>query len=174
MQRIRPDLFVLMETELWPNLIHTLKEHGAKIALANGRISDRSFPRYRRLRKFFAPTLDKIDLFMMASETDGARIERMGAAGNKIRVTGNTKYDAIPETMPHIEADMRGLFGLTPSTRVLVAGSTHPGEHEIVLDAYNLLVTKVPDLVLIIVPRHVDKTPSIIASMAERRMEPHS
>jgi 3-deoxy-D-manno-octulosonic-acid transferase len=172
-QQIRPDLFVLMETELWPNLIHALKAHGTRIALANGRISDRSFPRYRKLRTFFAPTLDKIDLFMMASETDRSRIEEMGAAGNKICVTGNTKYDAIPEyTVQDVEAEMRGLLGLEPSTRVLVAGSTHPGEHEIVLDAYKRLLTKFPDLVLVIVPRHIDKTSSIIAAMTERSMAP--
>jgi 3-deoxy-D-manno-octulosonic-acid transferase len=172
-QRIRPDLFVLMETELWPNLIHSLKAHGSRIALANGRISDRSFPRYRKLRRFFAPTLGKIDMFLMTSETDGSRIKEMGAAGNKVRVTGNTKYDAIPgNTLPDVEQEMRKLLDLEPSIKVLVAGSTHPGEHEIVLDAYNELTLRFPDLVLILVPRHVEKTPSIISAMAERGMEP--
>jgi 3-deoxy-D-manno-octulosonic-acid transferase len=172
-QRICPDLFVLMETELWPNLIHSLKAHGSRIAVANGRISDRSFPRYRKLKRFFAPTLDKIDLFLMTSETDGSRIKEMGAAGNKVRVTGNTKYDAIPgNTNSSVEAEMRGLLDLGPSTRVLVAGSTHPGEHEMVLDAYNELARQFSDLVLVLVPRHVEKTPAIVSAMAERRMEP--
>jgi 3-deoxy-D-manno-octulosonic-acid transferase len=171
-QRIRPDLFVLMETELWPNLIHSLKQHNAKIALANGRISDRSFPRYRKLRKFFAPTLDKIDLYMMASETDGARIEEMGASLNKIRVTGNTKYDALPtHTLPDADAEMQGLLELGPSARVFVAGSTHQGEHEIVLTAYNELARKFPDLILILVPRHIERTESIVSAIVERGME---
>lgn len=172
-RRIRPDLFVLMETELWPNLIHSLKKAGAKIALANGRISDRSFPRYRRLRKLFAPTLDKIDLFMMASEIDADRIEAMDATRSRIHVTGNTKHDAIPgNTDSQVEKEMRDLLGIDPDAPVFVAGSTHPGEHEILLDAYNELVREFPDLILVLVPRHVDKTPSIIAAMSERRMEP--
>jgi 3-deoxy-D-manno-octulosonic-acid transferase len=172
-EKISPDLFVLMETELWPNLIHSLKANGARIALANGRISDRSFPRYRRLRRFFAPTLEKIDLFLMVSETDGSRIQEMGASTSKIHITGNTKYDAIPgNTNPDVEAEMRGLLGLAPSERVFVAGSTHPGEYEIVLDAYNELTRDFPDLVLVIVPRHIERTPSIVAAMAARQMAP--
>jgi 3-deoxy-D-manno-octulosonic-acid transferase len=82
-----------METELWPNLIHGIKSVGATIALANGRISDRSFPRYKRLRRFFSPTLESIDLFLMASERDGLRIAEMGAPAERIQVTGN-KMDA--------------------------------------------------------------------------------
>jgi 3-deoxy-D-manno-octulosonic-acid transferase len=170
-QRIRPDLFVLMETELWPNLIYSLKRYGASIALANGRISDRSFPRYRRLRKFFGPTLEKMDLFLMASETDAKRIEAMSAPLERIHVTGNTKYDAIPvATDSQTEAEMRGLLDIGPDTPVIVAGSVHPGEHEIVLDAYSQLTRRFPDLTLVLVPRHVDKTTSIITAMSQRHM----
>ncbi|HMK35661.1 MAG TPA: 3-deoxy-D-manno-octulosonic acid transferase [Desulfomonilaceae bacterium] len=172
-RRICPDLFVLMETELWPNLIHCLKTNGAGIVLANGRISDRSFPRYRRLRKFFAPTLEKIDLFLMASETDASRIQEMGAASVRVHVAGNTKYDAIPgNTSPAVEFEMRRLLSIEPGTRVLVAGSTHPGEHELVLDAFLELSRRFSDLILVLVPRHTEKTAAIISAMADRGMEP--
>lgn len=171
--RIRPDLFVLMETELWPNLIHSLRTSGAKVALANGRISDRSFPRYRKLRSFFAPTLRQIDLFLMASELDGSRIAEMGAPRERIHVTGNTKFDAALGRIPmEAEAGLREMLDLEPTTRVLVAGSTHPGEHEIVLDAFRKLREKFPDLVLIIVPRHVEKTPLVLTAMRERNLDP--
>ncbi len=171
--RIQPDLFVLMETELWPNLIHSIKSVGATIALANGRISDRSFPRYKRLRKFFSPTLESIDLFLMASERDGQRIAEMGALAERIQVTGNTKFDAALGQIPEeAEARMRDLLDVGDSAQVLVAGSTHPGEHEMVLDAYRALIKKFPDLLLILVPRHVDKTAQIISAMRDLNMEP--
>jgi 3-deoxy-D-manno-octulosonic-acid transferase len=172
-KRIQPDLFVLMETELWPNLIHSIKGSGATIVLANGRISDRSFPRYKRLRAFFSSTLSSIDLFLMASETDGRRIAEMGASPERIRVTGNTKFDAALGKFPDgSEAAMRDLLGVDGFETVLVAGSTHPGEHEMVLDAYLDLRKDFPDLILILVPRHVDKTPQIISAMKDRMMEP--
>jgi 3-deoxy-D-manno-octulosonic-acid transferase len=171
-ERINPDLFVLMETELWPNLVYALKEHGAAVALANGRISDRSFPRYRRLRSFFASTLGRIDLFLMASEIDRERIGAMGAQEENIRVTGNTKVDAALGRVPvQSEADVREILDIEPSDIVLVAGSTHPGEHEIVLDAYQTLKKKVPALILIIVPRHLERVPGILAAMEDRGME---
>lgn len=170
--RISPDLFVMIETELWPNLIRSLKRRGAAIALANGRISDRSFPRYRKLRGFFAPTLQSIDLFLMSSELDASRIEQLNVPAARIRVTGNTKFDAaLEETPREAEERMRELLGIEPGTRTLVAGSTHPGEHETVLTAYEELTKNFPDLVLILVPRHVEKTPLILSFMEERGMK---
>jgi 3-deoxy-D-manno-octulosonic-acid transferase len=169
--KIRPDLFVLMETELWPNLISSLKRQGALIALANGRISDRSFPRYRMLSRFFASTLRKMDLFLMCSELDARRIEEMGAPPDRIRVTGNTKFDAaLGNTSREAEDRMRKLLGIQTGARTLVAGSTHAGENEIILSAYENLLKIFPDLVLILVPRHVEKTPQLVAIMKERSM----
>lgn len=171
-ERIEPDLFVLMETELWPNLINCLKSRGTIIALANGRISDRSFPRYRRLKRFFAPLLEKIDLLLMSSEVDADRIATMGALRDRVKVTGNTKFDAalgeIPEGDEH---GMRTLLDIAEDEAVLVAGSTHPGENEMVLTAYEKLLKRFPNLILIIVPRHVEKTPQILALMRDRGME---
>ncbi len=171
--RIRPDLFVLMETELWPNLIHSIKSSGATIALANGRISDRSFPRYKRLRAFFALTLNHFDLFLMASEVDGRRMEEMGAPSGRVQVTGNTKFDAaLLKTPADVKPDISDVLEIDGSVPVFVAGSTHPGEHEIVLDAYRALAEKFPDLLLILVPRHVEKSPQILSAMRDRNMEP--
>ncbi len=170
--RIKPDLFVLMETELWPNLIDILKENGATIALANGRISDRSFPRYKRLKRFFFSTLEKIDLFLMSSDIDGSRIAEMGATVDRVQVTGNTKFDAALAKLPsETENGIREALGLDGSEMVLVAGSVHPGEYEIVLDAYNVLAEKFPELILILVPRHIERTPQILSAMRDRGME---
>ena len=168
-QSVKPDLFVLMETELWPNLIHRLKESGSVVALVNGRISDRSFPRYRKLRRFFSSTLKSIDLFLMSSEIDAARVTEMGAPTDRVIVTGNTKFDACLADAPPQTADrLRGLLQLHENDMVWVAGSTHPREHEIVLDAYKHLSGKFPELILIIAPRHVEKTASIITAMENR------
>lgn len=170
---IRPDLFVLMETELWPNLIHRLKERGAVIALANGRISDRSFPRYRRLRRLFSPILGGMDLLLMGSELDAVRITEMGAPSDRVHVTGNTKFDAALGQVPYdAEKQVREVLDLDSSAQVLVAGSTHPGENEVVLDAYRELSKRFPELILIVVPRHVEKTETIVAAMRHRGMEP--
>lgn len=171
--RTKPDLFVLMETELWPNLIHCLKNQGTIIALANGRISDRSFPRYRMLRKFFSPLLERIDLFLMSSGVDADRIRMMGAPQERVRITGNTKFDAALGEIPEgAEAAMRRLLDIGRDELVLVAGSTHPGENEIVLKAYEELRKRFPHLILIIVPRHVEKTPQILTFMKDYGMQP--
>jgi 3-deoxy-D-manno-octulosonic-acid transferase len=170
-QRMQPDLFVLLETELWPNLIQMLKRNGSKIALANGRISDRSFPRYRLLRRLFSSTIGLIDLFLMSSELDAERIGVMGADETKIIVTGNTKFDAALGLLPeYAESNMRDIFDLKPDAKVFVAGSTHPGEHEIVLDTYCRLLQKFPELILILVPRHLEKTPEVVAAIEQRRL----
>ncbi|MGB9617705.1 MAG: 3-deoxy-D-manno-octulosonic acid transferase, partial [Desulfomonilaceae bacterium] len=161
-QRITPDVFVLMETELWPNLLHYLKASGADIVLANGRISDRSYPRYRFMRSFFADTLAHIDLFLMASELDAQRIEKIGAQKDRILVTGNTKFDAVRSDMESSACEyIARLANLAPSARVLVAGSTHAGEEEILLDAYTALLGEFPDLVLILAPRHVERSQEV-------------
>jgi 3-deoxy-D-manno-octulosonic-acid transferase len=170
---IRPDLFVLMETELWPNLISGLKRRGAVIALANGRISDRSYPGYRRLRRFFGPLLENIDLMLMSSELDAERIRRMGAPAARVRVTGNTKFDAaLKDTPTEAEERIRRVLGIERGAAALVAGSTHPGENEIILAAYQRLSERFPGLILVIVPRHVEKTAQVLSLMTERGMEP--
>ncbi len=170
---IAPDLFVLMETELWPNLIHGLKKHGSLVALVNGRISDRSFPRYKRLRRFLSSTMKSIDLFLMSSQLDASRIAEMGAPSDRISVTGNTKFDAcLGEPVPGTAERLRGILQLNENETVWVAGSTHPGEHEIILDAYKKLSTKFPELVLMIVPRHVEKSDSVVSTVEDLGLAP--
>lgn len=172
-QRIAPDLFVLMETELWPNLIHSLKRHGSLIALVNGRISDRSFPRYRKLRRFLSSTLKSVDLFLMSSQIDASRIAEMGAPADRISVTGNTKFDAcLREPVPETAEKFRNMLQLNENETVWVAGRTHPGEHDIILNAYKKLSAKFPELVLIIVPRHVEKSGSVVDAVENLGLAP--
>jgi len=172
-RKVEPDLFVLMETELWPNLVNSLKLRGAVIALANGRISDRSFPRYIRFKPLFASTLKAIDLFLMSSELDAERITQMGAAAQKVRVTGNTKFDAaLGQTDPDMEPRMRARLEIGPEAMTLVAGSTHPGEDEIVLRAYEAARAVFPELVLILAPRHVERARDLVTLVESMRLGP--
>ena len=170
--RIKPDLFVLMETEIWPNLLYSLRKKGSKIVLANGRISDRSFPRYMKIQPFVAKILELIDMFLMASETDKDRICRMGAPVNRISVVGNTKFDAaLRSVSKDVEKQARSILNLKETDKVWIAGSTHPGEHEIVLDCFQRLVKIYPELVLIIAPRHTETISSILSAINERGLE---
>jgi 3-deoxy-D-manno-octulosonic-acid transferase len=165
---VRPELIVFLETEIWPAWIFEAHGMGIKIALVNGRISNRSIGRYLRLRPFFREVLGNFDVFSMVTEEDAARIESMGADRGRIQVHGNAKYDLLMHHVnPAIEKEMRQIFNLKSAARVFVAGSTRDGEEEMVLDAYENILKEFPDTILIIVPRHIDRTP-VIGSLIER------
>lgn len=170
--RIRPDLFVLMETEIWPNLLHGLKAKGATIVLANGRISDRSFPRYMKIRPLIETILTKIDAFLMVSDTDKERILDMGAPTERVQVVGNTKFDAaIRNVSEKTLQEAQEVLGVDENDRVLMAGSTHPGEHEQILDCFIKLRKDFPDLILVMAPRHVETVPSILTAINDRKLD---
>jgi 3-deoxy-D-manno-octulosonic-acid transferase len=154
---LNPSLLLLVETELWPNLIHEAKRRGARIALVNGRISPRSFPRYRRLRRLLTGTLGEVDLFLMQGEAHAQRIREMGAPADRVAVTGNLKFDAVePARLP--ERLVKLLQGGTGQMRPLwVAGSTVGGEEEAVLSAFHRVRTAVPHARLLIAPRHPER-----------------
>ena len=158
LKMVSADLFVMTETEIWPNLIYELRRSGAKIALVNGRISDRSFPRYLKVKRFLKDTLDSIDLYSMCSDEDAFRISQMGADPEKIKVSGNIKIDsAFKSPEEGVRESLLRLLELGASGKVIVAGSIHPGEDEIVLSSYKHLLKTNPDLILVMAPRHLDK-----------------
>jgi 3-deoxy-D-manno-octulosonic-acid transferase len=162
---LQPDLLVIVETELWPNLIHEAHARGTKIALVNGRISARSFPRYRRIRSLLRGTLSKVDAFFMQSEPHAERIRAMGAPEGRVKVTGNLKFDALDTARP--KERLARIILSEPSRPIVVAGSTVPGEEEIVLKAFQMAREKVPNLGLILAPRHPDRfadVPGIVAA----------
>ncbi len=168
---VRPDMFVIMETEIWPNLLHILKRRSTKIVLANGRISDRSLPGYLRLRRFFKPTLNCVDLFLMSSNLDSQRIQKMGAEPKKVMVTGNTKIDAAFVNPENI-GDQGWLKALElDDSPVFVLGSVHPQESRTLLNAYKGLLKKYPDMILIIAPRHVEKTSIFVSHIKAEGLE---
>ncbi|HET7293349.1 MAG TPA: 3-deoxy-D-manno-octulosonic acid transferase [Vicinamibacteria bacterium] len=155
LRAVRAELLVLVETELWPNLIREARRRGARVALVNGRISPRSFPRYRRLRFFLEPVLDQVDLFLMQAEAHAERILAMGAPPGRVRVTGNLKFDAVdvPAPSPALESAFAPLRGRP----ILLAGSTTEGEEAALLRVYARLLAAEPDLALAIAPRHPER-----------------
>jgi len=169
LSRVHPDVLVFLETEIWPAWLTEARRMGIKTALINGRISVRSIGGYRKFRPFFREVLRNVDAFSMILEEDGARIRSMGADPNKIEINGNAKYDLLASLAdPAMETQMRKILNLTDSHPVFVAGSTRSGEEAMVLDAYERIVREFPDTVLIIAPRHIERTPEI-GSLFESR-----
>jgi 3-deoxy-D-manno-octulosonic-acid transferase len=159
-----PALLVLVETELWPNLVHETRRRGARVALVNGRISPRSFARYRQVRRLMARMLAEIDLFLMQGEPHAARVRELGAPGERVRVLGNLKFDALPPAAPD-ESLRRMLAG--PADRPLwIAGSTVAGEEALVLAAFRELRARFPRSVLLIAPRHPERFGEVAALIA--------
>jgi 3-deoxy-D-manno-octulosonic-acid transferase len=152
---LQPRLLVLVETEIWPNLIHEARRRGARIAIVNGRLSPRSFGRYRRIRVFLAPVLAEIDLFAMQGEPHADRVRALGAPPGRVHALGNLKFDALEAPQP--SAPLRRLFSGVGDRLVWVAGSTVPGEEEQVVAAFRSIQDALPDAALVIAPRHPER-----------------
>ncbi len=158
LDRIRPDLFIPVETELWPNFIRICRERGTRIVMVNGRISPRSFGRYRATRFFWRGILGSLDDAGVISPTDGERLAAIGMPPQRIHVLGNAKYDGLAARVsPELEREIAGRLGIAPGEEVLVAGSTLEGEESVVLDVYRRLLEIRPDFRLILVPRHIER-----------------
>ena len=168
---VRPRFFIGMETELWPNFLVALAARGVPSMIANGRISDRSFRRYRLVRTLLARVLRRVSVFAMQSPEDARRIIALGAPEDRVVVTGSLKTDQAPED-PAAAAQWERLIDLRPDEQVWVAGSTHRGEEEIVLDAFVRLRARVPGLVLLLAPRHPDRTEEVERLVRARGLEP--
>lgn len=169
LRRIRPGLFILAETEIWPNALRLAKKAGARTLLVNGRISERSFPRYRKTRFFWTSVLDNLDRLSMIRVLDGERVIVMGANPVHVFVNGNCKFDQAALSIVPAHADeMRKLLELKETDRVFVAGSTHEGEEEAVVQAFLTMREKHPDLILILVPRHIDRVPRVEKILTQR------
>jgi len=158
-RKIDPCLFIMVETEIWPNIICALNKKKIPIIMVNGRISEASLKGYKLIRPFLKPVLDKISLCCVQSESDAGRFESIGMSREKIRVTRNMKFDAsIAGQGAQL---LRDKLKLKKSDKLLVCGSTHKGEEKMILDAYKKLLNDFIDLRLLIAPRHPERSRSI-------------
>jgi 3-deoxy-D-manno-octulosonic-acid transferase len=176
---LRPQMLVLLETELWPNLILQASRRSTPIAVVNARISDRSLPRYRTLRPLLTTLLHRISLFCAQSPEDAARLCTIGAPPDRITVTGNLKFDVRATAQSPLAAALRhALIPVSPHFHhenttqnhgaVLVAGSTLDGEESTVLDVFSALRVAHPDLTLILAPRHPERAQQVAQLIASR------
>lgn len=153
--RVKPYALVLVETELWPNTIELCARAGLRIGVVNGRVSERSFPRYRLIAPLLRPFLRRIVRVAARTEVDAQRFAALGLPRERILVAGNMKYDRLAA------GDERGRAELSrlgwQAAPVLVAASTHPLEEEMVLEAFAVLRRRSPDLKLVLAPRHVER-----------------
>jgi 3-deoxy-D-manno-octulosonic-acid transferase len=157
---VNPSLLVLVETELWPNLIHEAHRRGTRVALVNGRISPRSFPRYRRIAPMLRSTLREVDLFLMQGEAHAGRIREMGAPPERVHVTGNLKYDAVePARLPE---RLHRLLQPGAARPLWIAGSTVGGEEEMILTAFHRVRERVPQARLVVAPRHPERFSAVL------------
>jgi 3-deoxy-D-manno-octulosonic-acid transferase len=164
---IDPAFFICMETELWPNVLRELGRRGVPTMIANGRLSDRSYGRYRILRPAMRRVLADVRVLAMRSDEDARRVIALGAAPERVVVTGNLKHDAPPD--PPGATDLwRRLLGLRDGQRVWVAGSTHRGEEEAVLAAHAAGQSVQPDLALVLAPRHPERVEEVLALVLAR------
>jgi 3-deoxy-D-manno-octulosonic-acid transferase len=168
-ERLQPCLYLFVETELWPNLLWYLRRHGVPTVLVNGRLSTRSFARqqWAPVRSFYRTMLQTLSLCLMQSDRDVDRIVTLGAEASRVRRTGNIKFD---QPIPVVAEGrmIRAHLGLQDTDQLLVAGSTHPGEEEILVECYLALVARCPSAVLLLAPRHIERAESVVAMIRTR------
>jgi 3-deoxy-D-manno-octulosonic-acid transferase len=177
LEALRPELVVVAETEFWPNFLRLAKHSGARIAVINCRISDRSFPGYKRFRfwlpKLLEETLANVDLFLAQTEEDRQRLIAIGAAESKVAVAGNLKFDVTPPPSPAIVESLRDSFSRTGAGPILVCGSTLEDEEGLLLSSFRNVLANHPKAVMILAPRHPERFPEV-AALVEKLSFPMS
>ncbi|MHB8842909.1 MAG: 3-deoxy-D-manno-octulosonic acid transferase [Candidatus Aquicultor sp.] len=165
----RPRAFVAMETELWPNFLFQADKSGSKLILANGRISNHSFKRYKIFRWLFRPVLEKFKVLMVRDSDDAGKLIKLGAIPERVRVLGNIKYDGLlDQAKETLHSTIRQRLHLPEGGPVILAGSTRGGEEAVLLAAYKRLKDRFPGLILILVPRHINRCPGVEKLMQQQ------
>ena len=167
LRALQPKMVVIAETEFWPNFIRLAHASGARIAVVNARISDRSWPRYRRFHRLLRKVLANVDLFLAQTGEDAVRLENIGAGAERVRVIGNLKFDIPEPAAPAIVASVRNSIQATGSGPVLVCGSTVEGEEPILLKAFENVLVQHSRAVMILAPRHPERF-AVVATLLEK------
>ena len=163
---VTPELLIVMETEIWPNLFHQCSARGIKIILANARLSQRSCTGYARIGAFTSRVLNNIDFIAAQTEADASRLINLGADSDRVAITGNLKFDVeIPDTVITRGHALRRTIGM--DRPVWIAASTHEGEEEVVLAEHRRITGKLPECLLILAPRHPERC-TTVAGLCQR------
>ena len=167
LRALRPQLVVIAETEFWPNFLRLAHASGARIAVVNARISDRSWPRYRRFRGLLRRLLENVDLFLAQTQEDAARLQDIGARRERVRITGNLKFDVPAPAPPAIVESLRTSIAATAAGPVLVCGSTVEDEEPLLLKAFENVLVQHPRAVMVLAPRHPERFPAVAALLEQ-------
>jgi len=170
--RIRPEVYVVAETELWPNLFGRLDSRGVPIVLVNGRISDEAYPRYHRARWLLKRTILRARMLCVQTPSDARRFMALGADKECLHVVGNVKFDISQAVMPFDPVEAKKDFGFKKEDKVFVAASTHPGEEAVVCDAFGVLRSKFPRLRMAIAPRHPERAHQVADLLRQKGCMP--
>jgi len=169
LRAVRPHLIVVVETEFWPNFLREASARRIPVILVNGRLSTDSFAGYRRIRPFFRRVLAAFTLCAMQTDRDVERMIQLGVEPQRVVRTGNLKYDQVAASVAATAGLIsRHTLKLTGGEELFVAGSTHPGEEEAVLDCYRRLLDVAPALVLVLAPRHIERAEDVVKAVRSR------
>ncbi len=168
LQTLRPQLIILAETEFWPNFLRLAHDSGARVAVVNARISDRSLPGYRRFQRVLRRILRHVDLFLAQTPEDATRLRDIGALSDRVQVSGNLKFDMVVPPIPPIVSSLRAAFQHASARPVIVCGSTVEGEELLLLAAFENVLASHPRAVMILAPRHPQRF-SEVAQLLEQR-----
>ncbi len=160
-RRMRPSAVVLLELELWPNFLLSCNRRGVPVCVANGRISEKSFRGYRWVRRLLPEPHQRIRFYAMQNEEYAERIRGLGVRPSAVEVTGQMKYDSIPDETDDDPLVARAALGIAPDEWVLMGGSTHPGEEAILLRCLAALVATGARARLVLVPRHLERVDEV-------------
>ncbi len=166
---LKPHTFLLVESEIWPNLLTCLRQHHVPVCLVNGRISSTSFSRYRMAKNMMQWVWASFSLALMQTSRDAQRMRELGVRKDIIHVTGNMKFDQLldyagEEASP---SAIRTALAINETEQVIVAGSTHEGEEELLLQAYRSLCESDHNVILVLAPRHIERTSALALLIAK-------
>jgi 3-deoxy-D-manno-octulosonic-acid transferase len=168
-RRIRPDVMLLMELEIWPNFLLTMSLRGVPVLLVNGRMSAKSARDYRWMQFFIPEPMDRVAHYCVQTEEYAARFRGVGVPPERLTITGNLKFDNVPDSLPDsVREGYARRLGLAPGAFVLMGGSTHVGEEEVVLDAFAGIRARDPSARLVIVPRFPERVDEVEALVRSR------
>ena len=170
LRHFKPTCLLLAETEIWPNLLLEAKKARVPVGILNARLSAKSSKRYQRFKSVFQSLFESLAFVLAQTEEDAKRFLDLGVAPEHVHVMGNMKYDNVSLAEPVKEAaeKMKSEWGFHSQDQIFIAGSTHPGEEEVLLEIYNQLKPQFSSLKMIIAPRHIDRSDQI-TQLARRK-----
>lgn len=169
--RIQPTRIVLVELELWPNFLQAAQQSGIPVSLVNGRLSEKSFRGYSRIRWLIGPLLRSFDTLAVQNEIYAKRFANLGANPEQIRITGSAKFDRIQiDRLQTLTEELRSTLQIKPGEQVFIAGSTQAPEEQFAIDAWQTLRDEHPELRLILVPRHKERFEEVAALITTQNL----